>query len=68
MYKKLKGARVEKGITQFKMAELLDITQNTYYLKEVNKSINGKKRDFTISEANKILTILNKKYEDIFLN
>lgn len=73
MYSKLIGARHEKGLSQSEMAKLLNMTTNTYYLKENRKAFINKKgkkflRDFSIEEANKILIILNKKYEDIFLN
>lgn len=62
MLVKLKGKRVEKGYTQEKMAELLKMEQATYARKENEKST------FNIDEANRILRILNCKYEDIFLN
>lgn len=72
MYSKLIGARHEKKISQEEMAKLLGMNKQTYYLKENRKAFrckNGKKtmRDFTIDEANRILVILNKKYDDIFL-
>lgn len=73
MYSKLIGARHEKGLSQAEMAKLLNMSTNTYYLKENRKMFStksGKKiaRDFTVDEARRILQILDKKYEDIFLN
>lgn len=62
MYPKLIGKRNEKGLTQEKMAELLGISKNNYYLKE-----NGK-LDFNLVEVKKILQILQCEYNDIFLN
>ncbi len=60
MLSKLKGKRVEKGLTQKKMAELLNIETATYTRKE--KGI----RQFRLDEINKILEILQCKFEDIF--
>lgn len=60
MYPKLIGKRNEKGITQEKMAKMLGISKNNYYLKE-----NGK-LDFGLSEVKKILDILNSDYNEIF--
>lgn len=73
MYSKLIGARHEKGLSQEEMAKLLNMAKGTYYLKENRKCFitkSGKKvlRDFSVAEANRILIILDKKYEDIFLS
>lgn len=62
MLVKLKGKRVEKGLGQREIAELIGISLYTYNLKE-----NGKV-EFRMWEINKILEILDCKYEDIFLN
>jgi len=57
---KLKGARVEKGLTQKDMAERIGISTYSYLMKE-----NGK-RDFTLTEMKKICEILNKELSEIF--
>lgn len=57
---KLKGARVEKGLTQEDMAERIGISTYSYLMKE-----NGK-RDFTLTEMKKICEILNKELSEIF--
>lgn len=57
---KLKGARVEKGLTQEDMAEKIGISTYSYLMKE-----NGK-RDFTLSEMKKICEILGKELSEIF--
>ena len=57
---KLKGARVEKGLTQEDMAERIGISTYSYLMKE-----NGK-RDFTLTEMKKICKILDKELSEIF--
>jgi len=57
---KLKGARVEKGLTQEDMAKRIGISTYSYLMKE-----NGK-RDFTLTEMKKICKILNKELSEIF--
>ena len=57
---KLKGARVEKGLTQEDMAERIGISTFSYLMKE-----NGK-RDFTLTEMKKICEILGKELSEIF--
>lgn len=61
MFKKLKGKRTELGYTQEQMAKMIGISTSRYVLKE-----NGKTK-FYLEEINKILSILDCKYEDIFL-
>lgn len=61
MLVKLKGKRVEKGLSQPKMAKLLGMAISTYSLKE-----NGI-REFTMTECIEIMKILECKFEDIFL-
>lgn len=57
---KLKGARVEKGLTQEDMAERIGISTYSYLMKE-----NGK-REFTLTEIKKICEILDKELSEIF--
>ena len=57
---KLKGARVEKGLTQEDMAKRIGISTYSYLMKE-----NGK-RDFTLTEMKKICEILGKELSEIF--
>ncbi len=57
---KLKGARVEKGLTQEDMAERIGISTYSYLMKE-----NGK-RDFTLTEMKKICEILDKELSEIY--
>ena len=59
-HSKLKGARVEKGLTQEDMAKRIGISTYSYLMKE-----NGK-RDFTLTEMKKICEILDKKLYEIF--
>lgn len=61
MLLKLRGKRVEKGYTQPEMAAKLGLSYNAYGLKERGY------REFTMSEINLLLKILDCKYEDIFL-
>lgn len=58
--KKLKLARIEKGLYQKDMADKLGISRLSYLLKE-----NGE-RDFTEWEIMKICEILEKSPEDLF--
>lgn len=58
---KLRGKRVEKGLTQCELAKLLGISTNAYNLKETGK------REFVMSEIDLLLKIFECKYEDIFL-
>lgn len=60
-YPKLKAKRVEHGLTQTDLANKLGIDISTYNAKEQGK------RNFTIKEVLRILTILQCKFEDIFL-
>ncbi len=62
MLLKLKGKRVEHGYTQDKFAELIGISLTTYQLKERGV------REFTMSEINLILKLLDCTYEEIFFN
>lgn len=61
MLLKLRGKRVEKGLTQKELADLLKISLPSYRLKEVGKI------EFRMNEINLLLKILDCKYEDIFL-
>lgn len=60
MLLKLRGKRVEKGYSQYQLAQLLHISTNAYNLKEIGK------REFKMSEINQLLELLDCKYEDIF--
>lgn len=57
---KLKGARVEKGLTQREVAEKIGISTVSYTRKE-----NGD-YEFTQSEMKKICKILNKSLDFLF--
>lgn len=57
---KLKMYRVGYGLTQNQLAKELGIARATYCSKELGK------KDFTQPEINKILKLLNMKYEEIF--
>ncbi len=59
---KLRGLRVEHGLTQKNIAEKIGINLSTYTLKE-----NGK-RDFTASEISKLCEIFNVKSSIFFDN
>lgn len=64
---KLRGYRNMIGYSQEQMAQELDVSKQTYNLKEQGKV------EFKISEANKIVSVLNEagikiKYQDIFLS
>ena len=60
MLLKLRGKRVEKGYSQYQLAQLLHISTNAYNLKEIGK------REFKMSEINQLLELLDCKYEEIF--
>lgn len=59
-HSKLKGIRVEKGLTQEDMAKRIGISTYSYLMKE-----NGK-RDFTLTEMKKICEILGTELSEIF--
>ena len=61
MLVKLKGKRVEKGLSQAEISKKLNMSISTYNLKE-----NGI-REFTISECIEIMQLLECTFEDIFL-
>lgn len=61
MLVKLKGKRVEKGLTQPQIAKLLNMATSTYNLKE-----NGS-REFSMTECIEIMKILDCTFEEIFL-
>ena len=61
MLLKLRGKRVEKGLTQKELAKLIGISLTAYRLKEVGEI------EFRTKEINLLLSILDCKYEDIFL-
>lgn len=59
---KLKGKRVEKGLTQESISKLLNMEKSAYARKE-----NGIVQ-FRLDEVKKILEILECNFEDIFLD
>ena len=59
---KLRGKRVEAGYTQAELAQKIGLSLTTYRLKECGD------REFTMSEINSILKLLNCTYEEIFFN
>lgn len=59
---KLKGKRVEKGLTQEGISKLLGMEKSAYARKE-----NGVVQ-FRLDEVKKILEILECNFEDIFLD
>ncbi len=59
---KLKGKRVEKGLTQEKISKLLNMEKSVYARKE-----NGKVQ-FRLDEVKRILEILECNFDDIFLD
>ena len=61
MLLKLRGKRVEKGLTQKELAKLIGISLPSYRLKETGEI------EFRMNEINLLLSILDCKYEDIFL-
>lgn len=58
---KLRAKRVEKGYTQEELAKILGISTATYNRYEVGHT------EMTETIINKLLQILECKYEDIFL-
>ena len=58
---KLRAKRVEKGFTQEELAKALGISTATYNRYEIGHT------EMTESTINKLLIILDCKYEDIFL-
>ena len=58
---KLKGKRVEKGLTQEAISKLLNMEKATYVRKENGKS------QFRLDEVKKLLEILDCRFDDIFL-
>lgn len=62
MNRKLKAARVEIGLTQIELAEIIGMSASTYQKKEQGKT------QFTIKEATKIAEVLKRKPEEIFFN
>ena len=62
MLLKLRGKRVEAGYTQAELAQKIGLSLTTYRLKECGD------REFTMSEINTILKLLNCTYEEIFFN
>ena len=57
---RLKMYRVGNNLNQGDVAKAVGIARATYCLKEQGKI------DFTQTEINKILRLLNRKYEEIF--
>ena len=57
---KLKGARVEKGYSQERLADAIGMPLITYQTKENGKSV------FTELEISKICEVLEKNVTDIF--
>lgn len=62
MNRKLKAVRVEIGLTQKQLAELISMPLSTYRKKEQGQT------QFTIKEASKIAHVLNKNPTEIFFN
>ncbi|MGX9756225.1 helix-turn-helix transcriptional regulator [Clostridioides difficile] len=62
MNRKLKAVRVEVGLTQKQLAELIKMPLSTYRKKEQGQT------QFTIKEAGKIACILNRNPTEIFFN
>lgn len=60
MLLKLKGKRVEKGLTQQQMADMLNISIQTYNHYETGST------KMTLDIIKKLLSILDCKFEDIF--
>lgn len=60
MYRKLKASLVEKGISQKELAQRLKISAG-----QLSSKINCK-YEWKKSEIDIILSVTNKKYEDIF--
>lgn len=57
---KLKGLRVEKGLTQSDIAEYLKISKNSYHRKETGSN------EFSLNEAYKLSLLFEKTLEEIF--
>lgn len=60
-FPRLRAKRVELGYTQKDISKILGMDNTTYSFKERGERL------FTIDEVIKIMTILNCKFEDIFL-
>lgn len=60
MHKRLKVLMFERDITQRQLADIIGINIST-----LNGKISGK-REFTLSEINKIITYFNLSFEQIF--
>lgn len=58
--RKIRALLIENGLTQIDLAEKLEIDQSTLSLK-----LNGR-RQFLQKEIEKILSLFNKPYEEIF--
>jgi len=58
--RKLKGLRVERGLTQSDISKLIDMPTSTYVKKENQQSL------FNIQEAFEISKVFGLKVEDIF--
>lgn len=58
----LKSLRAMKGLTQRDMAEILNMTVQTYNRKELGQ------REFTLEESKVIANIFGKTIEEIFFN
>ncbi len=59
---KLRAKRVEKDFTQEQLAKALGVSTATYNRYEIGRT------EMTQSTINRLLTILECKYEDIFLD
>lgn len=60
MLRRLKGLRVEKGLTQLQMSSLIGMPSSTYQRKECGET------QFSLKEAYKISQIFGKTIEEIF--
>lgn len=58
---KLKAKRVERGFTQEGLAKAIGVSTATYNRYEIGKT------EMTESTINKVLLVLECKYEDIFV-
>ena len=58
---KLRAKRVEKGFTQEELAKAIGVCTATYNRYEIGRT------EMTATVINKLLNVLNCKYEDIFL-
>lgn len=59
--RRLKGLRVQMGLTQTDISKLIDMPRSTYIKKENQQSL------FNIQEAFEISKVFGLKVEDIFL-